>query len=279
MMKSADSTSYHRRLMVRFCCLDALSTYDYETSWKQFRKRGSPTWFTQVPDYQQWKEQLYCSVLYLKGILGSGKTILMASMIDDLNLAASQAIVAYFFCRHDISESMKARTVIGSLARQLLQQTDSIDRLVSERISAGLDFPEICELVERALSDRSKVCYFVLDGVDECEDNELDELIPPLRRLLRKVNLQICMSFRNSANFESKRLTKHDLGQYLTISIPLENPDIAEFIGAELESGLESGRLCIGNPAIILEILEALRAGAQGMWAFPTSPAWNSIKN
>lgn len=47
--------------------------------------------------------------------------------------------------------------------------------------------------------------------------------------------------------------------------MPESNPDIERFINTELEARIESGKLSIGNPAIILEIRDALLAGAQGM--------------
>lgn len=147
--KSAASTSYQKILKARLLCLDAFSIYDYETLWKQFRKRGSPTWFTQVDVYRNWTKREVDVPLFVQGTLGSGKTILMASMIDDLILSTSPVTVAYFFCRHDISESLKARTIIGSLARQLLQQTDDIDTLINEENLSRMDSDQICWLIKK----------------------------------------------------------------------------------------------------------------------------------
>jgi ankyrin repeat protein len=49
-------------------------------------------------------------------------------------------------------------------------------------------------------------------------------------------------------------------------SIPDDNPDIEAFISAELESRIESKKLVIGNPALILEIQDTLLEGSQGMF-------------
>jgi hypothetical protein len=50
------------------------------------------------------------------------------------------------------------------------------------------------------------------------------------------------------------------------IPIPDDNPDIENFIGAELKSCLQSGKLAIGDPALILDIQDALLEGAQRMF-------------
>jgi len=55
------------------------------------------------------------------GKIGSGKSVLLANMVDDLAPFALKGTLAYFFCRHDIAESLISRTILGSLARQLLQ--------------------------------------------------------------------------------------------------------------------------------------------------------------
>ena len=52
-------------------------------------------------------------------VLGSGKTILSANVVENLMLTTPAAVISYFFCKHDEAGSLKARTIIGSIARQL----------------------------------------------------------------------------------------------------------------------------------------------------------------
>jgi hypothetical protein len=52
--------------------------------------------------------------------------------------------------------------------------------------------------------------------------------------------------------------------------MPDDNPDVEAYIDAELESRVESGKLKIGNPAIILEIQQKLMKGSQGMFLWVT---------
>lgn len=102
-----------------------------------------------------------------------------------------------------------------------------------------------------------------MDRVDDCEDVELQELIPLLLSCAGRAGLQLCIPFRTGVGVESK--IDLELTPHLVLTIPFDNPDIAGFIETELELRLNSGSLSLGNPAIILEILEVLRNGAQGM--------------
>jgi hypothetical protein len=272
-LKYVDSDSYRRNMEARIQFLDACSIYDYATSWKQARKKGSATWFTSNVTYQTWKNRLDTCSLYLTGKLGSGKTIIMASIIDDLNLFASKGIVLYFFCRPGISESLKPRTIIGCLARQLLQQSgdfDNMDELIRETRPV-YDSDDLIRMIHRTLSMSTKAYYFVLDGVDECAENEKEEIFRLLKRLQGKSDLLLCVSFRDTVPETMKQVEVFPpifMGKYAplrTLPIPAENPDIQDFIDAELEARLESGKLSVSNPAIILEIRDALEGGTQGM--------------
>jgi hypothetical protein len=55
------------------------------------------------------------------GKLGSGKSVTMSNIVDDIYLLEDGLATAYFFCRHDIPEGLTARSIIGCLFRQLLQ--------------------------------------------------------------------------------------------------------------------------------------------------------------
>ncbi|KAK6193725.1 hypothetical protein LQW54_012151 [Pestalotiopsis sp. IQ-011] len=80
--RSIDSSAYQRRIDKRLQWLTAFSAFDYETPWKQARKRGSSTFFTKVPSYKQWKEKQGPPNLLLSGKMGCGKSVIMANMVE-----------------------------------------------------------------------------------------------------------------------------------------------------------------------------------------------------
>ncbi|OCK77585.1 hypothetical protein K432DRAFT_436450 [Lepidopterella palustris CBS 459.81] len=266
--KHFKSVSYQQKLATNLRVLDFCSTYDYETTWKQTRKAGNATLFGQDAEYQEWKGRANSCTLMYTGKLGSGKSILLANIVDDLNIdvQSKNITVAYFFCRHDIPESLKARTVIGSLTRQLLRTIPDL-AIVAElcnETSSALCFEKILSLLRHALPPDHKA-YFVLDGLDECDYSERETLVEQILRLQETLTLLLCVSFRVEPGYPLKLSPERFTAARIT-SIPDDNPDIEAFIEAELERCLKSSKLAIGEPALILEIQDALLKGSQGMF-------------
>jgi len=166
--------------------LDLCSVYDYETTWKQTRKVGNATLFNRTAEYKAWKGRADSCTLIYTGKLGSGKSVLLANIVDDLNLyvPSKNITVTYFFCRHDIPESLKAWTVIGSLARQLLRPISDLSMVAEllNKTTSAPDFKRIFNLIKCALPPDYKA-YFILDGLDECDYAEGEILIQELRKL------------------------------------------------------------------------------------------------
>ena len=132
--KAAQELQEARRLKSRKAksqLLDACSTYNHQTAWKQARKAGITSWIYDNDEYKQWRREPASSILWCTGILGSGKTVLSANVVENLILTAPAAIISYFFCQHDEEKSLKARAIIGSIARQLLSCTklEAVDTL------------------------------------------------------------------------------------------------------------------------------------------------------
>ena len=263
------SVSFQQKLKANLRILDSCSIYDYETTWKQTRKIGNTTLFNRSDEYKDWiGQKASCTLIYAGG-LGSGKSVLLANIIDDLNLDSRRkdVTVGYFFCRHDIPESLKARTVIGSLARQLLLPIGDLAMVavfIEKTTILALDFEVIFSILQSALLPKFRA-YFVLDGLDECDSAEREILIRQLRKLQETFPLVLCVSVRLDPG-DVLKLSPERFIAARVASIPNDNPDIDAFILAELESHIESKRLVIGNPSLILEIHDSLLKGSQGMF-------------
>lgn len=192
--------------------------------------------------------------------------MLLANVVDDLNIYVQdkKTPVAYFFCKHDISESLKARTIIDSLAKQLLRTMP--DLAVAAQLCDGtaLDVENILSVLHRALPSNYKA-YFVLDGLNECDHTEREILIQQLQKLQKILALILCISYKvepsNAFKLSSERFTATNFAL-----IPDENPEIEAYIGVKLENCLKSGKLIIKEPALILKIRDALLKGAQEMF-------------
>jgi Cdc6-like AAA superfamily ATPase len=266
--KMLKSTSYQQKLATNLRVLDFCSTYNHQTTWKQTRKAGNASFFMQREEYQKrkaWSDP--CTLMYT-GKLGSGKSVLMANIVDDLNLSTekTQFAVTYFFCRHDVPESLKARTILGSLARQLLCTVPDLAVLSEScedtRSTDGIE--EVLKLLVRGFTPSHRA-YFVLDGLDECDHEEREILVEAFQETQKTLNITLCASFRIEPNNGLQLITER-LAATRVVSMPDDNPDIEAFIEADLERCLHHKRLIIGDPTLVLSIQDALLEGSQGMF-------------
>ena len=192
--------------------------------------------------------------------------------MDDLHLHVqdSNVPVVYFFCRYDITESLQARTIIGSIARQLLERmqsqclnSDLAMRDFLDKNKLG-DYETIFLLLQRVLASDLKA-YIVIDGIDECEYSERRVLMEELKRLQDTFSIRLCISLRLEPNNPLEVNT--DGLMHTTITpIPDNSSEIGAFIQAELESCIESQKLVVGDPHLILEIRDILSQRSQGMF-------------
>ncbi|KAF5637893.1 heterokaryon incompatibility protein het-E-1 [Fusarium sp. NRRL 52700] len=254
---------HHRQKIdksIRF--LDACSRHDYRTTWKQTRKRGTTRILSSYIHYQKWKSTplLGDSILF-RGKLGAGKSVLLANIIDDLNLLQN-AITLYFFVRHDVPDSLSSRTIFGCLARQLLENfiNDSrFDHMFAESVS-HLHLDDIIEIFKIIPSDGRPV-YIVVDGLDECSTEEQETVLHCLSSL--KFNCyKLCMSVRTP----TESPVWEDQPFRFVESIPEENQDISDFVQVEVDQRVRNKRLVTLDPLLVRDIKRELIDGACGMF-------------
>lgn len=263
--KFSQSASAQQALSMKLRVLDGCSLYDHRTAWKQIRKMGNTTAFALVDDYLKWKEASNSSTLLFIGKLGCGKSVTMANMVDDLNLSHRQhnALVVYFFVQHDVHESLRARTIIGSLARQLLSFKDALpDEKEPEQYA--LDVQDMISLLEKSFT-KTRQIYLVLDGLDLCQQQERREVIDFVRRIQQILWLLACVSLRQEPMYEPDPVYGR-LSSIKSCPFPDNGADIAIFIDSELQRCLEDGTLNLGDASLILYIEDALHKGSNGMF-------------
>lgn len=261
----SDAERRRRRANARAKWLDACTDYDYERQHSLFRRRGDATFFRKNPAYQSYRNAVSSSNLLCSGILGSGKSVLMANMVDDLVLenTDSSYIVAFFFVADD-AMGLRARTILGSLVRQILESlpnTEWTDALVGE--SHSLTPGTLTSILCKALPPQTRI-YFVLDGLDDFDPDERRILVEQLKELQSWVRMSICISFR----LQAKSRAQEDFACFRpcsTLEIPRTNPDIERYIKNEIESLVDSGELLIRDSATLEEIRQRLVDGADGM--------------
>ncbi|KAJ6281575.1 hypothetical protein J3E71DRAFT_217351 [Bipolaris maydis] len=268
-MEMFKSSTLRWRYETKMRVLNFCSKFDHETAWKQIRKLGNSSFHTQSAEYQEWKTGSLPGTIIFTGKLGSGKSVLLANIVDDLNLTngKDQSTVAYFFCKYDILGSLQTRTILGSLVRQLLSSIPDLGALAKryeDTQHREIDIEELLEFLFQGFTSRQKV-YLVIDGLDECDFAQKETLIKAIQKIQDTLKVWICASIREESNNNLQSITTI-LRAVRVVSLPDDNPDIEAFVETELERCLSQGKMTIGDPTLILEIQDALLNGSQGMF-------------
>ena len=157
-----------------------LSPVDPDLKLKAFRRErqgGTGKWLFDLPEMSDWLDNSK-EALWIYGIPGAGKTILSTLVVDEvLSRKRSNSVgTAYFYIRHDDTESHQPCNVLGSLISQLARQSPTALRIVMEKhtqaltngpSATALDDDDLDQLFYQILQ-KFECVYIMIDGLDEC---------------------------------------------------------------------------------------------------------------
>ena len=255
------------RAKARF--LDSCSTYNFETSLDQTRKKGELKWIFQNEEYRQWTFRTSSSTLLCSGIVGAGKTVLCANVVENLIVNKYQSSsLGYFFCRYDEAASLKAREVIGSLARQWFEDIPAgefqIDQMEPYIGGITLNVEQILSKL-RLLLPCHRHYTMVIDGLDECEYSEVKALVESIQSLMQTSKQVFKLFLTGRSDFALRTSEQLRPDYQIHISSSNNGPEISKYIELALVEALENNRLKLRDPGTILKIQDALELGAHEM--------------
>ncbi|KAI1423348.1 hypothetical protein F5Y12DRAFT_798577 [Xylaria sp. FL1777] len=139
--------------------------------------------------FAKWVNSDLPRVLWIKGDPGKGKTMLALSIVDDL-LRRNQFNVAHFFCKNSEDGRNTAANIMECILRQLyswqpelLYHFDACAKELSTTTKHDWKFSTLWELLENTIRDsKFRASYFVIDGLDECDDASASLFLKRLRR-------------------------------------------------------------------------------------------------
>ncbi|KAJ6118426.1 hypothetical protein N7471_013893 [Penicillium samsonianum] len=255
-----------------------LSPIDHDRPWKQALNRRVPTtaeWLRKELVFDKWKEDPQTAILWCLGTIGMGKTVLMSKVVDQLRLRVarkSNEILSYYFCRVDNETSLSARSIFGSLARQILntqiEQSEFETLLSLQKTTRGLGTTEVVQfLLSHLEAGKGKKYYVILDGLDECDDKQVQAVAQAIVELCSNyIGFKVLCAGRPGLE---KRF-KSTVPQYrIMVNENKVKSDMYHYIINTLDECLDDGSLTLGDPTIITEIRNTLRDKADGMflWA------------
>ncbi|KAF3759978.1 hypothetical protein M406DRAFT_353953 [Cryphonectria parasitica EP155] len=240
----------------------------YEMCWRRQRGKGSCKWIFETQGYQDWNSMETSTVFMVEGKLGSGKTVAMANLVTDMN-TASKGPCAYFFCTFKEPESLNAINVLRSIAFHFLDgmriEDISWDKVFDEK---GVPLPRlsspdaIVDILLDLLPKKPKYSV-VLDGVDDCPDDEIYDIFKALHRLMQNRVVLVCYSARTDSRF--RHIAGRELGSSFSATLDDEAHDeeMRAFIDQEILRRNKSQDL---DADLLSIVINQLVTGSQGMY-------------
>ncbi len=271
MIKASKTATRQQKLSAFQRVLSLCSTFDHETCWKQIRKSGNTSMYAQIAEYDIWKKSSRLSdprsnCLIFCAQIGYGKSVMLANIVDDIiiHCESKQASVAYFFCKHDLPKSLKARTILGVLTRQIIGQFfNNFDfGMAPDEPTIGYDV--MINLIKQVVP-AGHILFFILDGLDLCDLKEQESVVKQLKNMSRNVIIRPCISLRLGPDARSEVISAA-FPQATIVSQVDNTGDIEAYINEELTRCVQNHELIVGDPLLILKVCEALSSGSRGMF-------------
>jgi hypothetical protein len=165
-------------------CLQELRTTDPRNDKKRIEDtkggllRDSYHWILDNVDFQQWRDDEQSQLLWIKGSPGTGKTMLLCGIINELEKSTAETgLLSYFFCQATDSRMNNATAVLRGLIYLLLvQQPLLISHVQKKYDHAGKALFEdanawvaLSEIFTNILQDPGlNSTYLIIDALDEC---------------------------------------------------------------------------------------------------------------
>ncbi|KAF9631128.1 hypothetical protein BFW01_g1990 [Lasiodiplodia theobromae] len=227
---------------------------------------GTGVWFLESPEFAKFMSTPN-SKLWLYGIPGAGKSVLSATIIDQVSTQRSEHVaLAFFFCEYFNTATQNCRSIFGSIARQLALQNrralEILEEFFNDQTDLGqLDFkPEDDDLLNLIvqMSTNFDNTIIVIDGLDECQENRA-AVVESLVHLSRVGigSIKALFTSRKEPDIE-ERLTSFD-----SLAISASKADVGLYVAAQLKSRFR--KMCEKDPALSEQILSVLVDRSEGM--------------
>ncbi|KAJ6487101.1 ankyrin repeat-containing domain protein [Mycena vitilis] len=209
------------------------------------RHSDTGRWVLEGTEFAKWKEEPGC--LWIRGISGTGKSVLSSIAIDHLfhyrpeKSANMQRVIAdfgigYFYFDFRDEKKQLPENMLRSIIMQLSEQSAEPYSILDEQFKScqGQIFPtygDLLAMLETTLSQFIGT-YIVLDALDECGDpDQLVKFISTLRGWAKPVHLLVASqpraTFVDSAVFEGALV--------VALEPATTHADILQFVNSELK--------------------------------------------
>ncbi|KAL6352385.1 hypothetical protein LRP88_14152 [Fusarium phalaenopsidis] len=197
-------------------------------------------WILDNDDFQQWRDDPQCQLLWIKGDPGKGKTMLLCGIIEELEKEHDNRL-SYFFCQATEARLSNATAVLRGLIYLLVVQQPSLISHIREKhdhagkqlFEDGNAWEALSKILAAMLNDPSlDGAILIVDALDECKTNRhqlLDLIAKPSR-------VKWLVSSRNWQDIEEKLdNTKQKVRLHLELNKDSISKAIDTYIGYKVD--------------------------------------------
>ena len=277
--KSGDSQNWwsdYAELVRYEFTIQSISDYHPLRIYREFARSrcpGTTQWILDHETYVQWRAAESSNCLWLTGKIGSGKTLVTSTVIEQLlrEEESDDGVVLHYFCRHSHKADLSAIAFLKSCVKQMLTHLESTSRSCPLAIESYLrqycgpnkDHSDLDEMIENAFIPLTSVIgrvKLVVDGLDECNNKEVQEVLKIVRGFMKEPGRKAFISGRASLDIVNS------VPGSLCIHISEEHAvsDISGYIRWKLEEKMLERRI-VDDLEVLAEIETTLLENAEQM--------------
>ncbi|KAH0491001.1 hypothetical protein TgHK011_002447 [Trichoderma gracile] len=135
---------------------------------------GTSHWLTSSDAYQKWLRSDEHGLLWIKGIPGSGKSVMAANLIDELAKSHPGSPVLYFFFRQIIDANHEPRALLRDWMDQLLSYSPPLQKQLKTYVEAhraveSVSLEDMWKHLRLAFASLPARVFCVADALDEID--------------------------------------------------------------------------------------------------------------
>ncbi|RFU78472.1 hypothetical protein TARUN_3719 [Trichoderma arundinaceum] len=165
----------------------------YDIAGGEYRKHisshvaGTGTWLTSSDMYQEWLKSEKHGLLWIKGIPGSGKSVVAANLINELTKSNPGSPVLFFFFRQIIDANHEPHALLRDWMDQILSYSPPLQKQLKTHVEAGrslesISMEEMWRHLRLAFAGLPKKVFCVADALDEMDQGN-EEFLSALGEL------------------------------------------------------------------------------------------------
>ncbi|KAH6711656.1 hypothetical protein BKA61DRAFT_522547, partial [Leptodontidium sp. MPI-SDFR-AT-0119] len=256
-----------RQKILDWLCPRNIDPYRNQESAVSLRQPGTGVWFTDSIDFREWKLKTN-SKLWLYGIPGAGKTILMSTIIQEVDKITNiDEGFAFFYCDYKDAATHEISNILGSLVKQLVSTNEAAFQLLEPfyeghyHSASGHRQPSAESVIRllHSITDLFSLTTIIIDGLDEISTNRFDT-VELLRAIQEDRSIRVLFASRLEPDIEQC------LSDFESVSIAARSSDLELYVASEIGKRTRKKELNIKDKELEGLIINRLVHGADGMF-------------